>query len=203
VQLAMLEFYEGHDIRALAMARKAERLEPSRAGYHLLSGEILLRLKKGKEAAELAKFVAERWTGPDHNEAVALWNRIPAADRPADATVVEEVEEQSKAAEGVVRSVTCGEKGKREVVLESGDQRMVFQSKGRQMIGFSDTLWYGTDHFDFCHHVEGMHAVIRYRPPVGNEYAGDWMSVELRDELPAADDHETAKDLPVKKEEVH
>ena len=203
VQLAMLEFYEGHDIRALAMARKAEQLEPSRAGYHLLSGEILLRLKKGKEAAELAKFVAERWTGPDHNEAVALWNRIPAADRPADATVVEEVEEQSKAAEGVVRSVTCGEKGKREVVLESGDQRMVFQSKGRQMIGFSDTLWYGTDHFDFCHHVEGMHAVIRYRPPVGNEYAGDWMSVELRDELPAADDHETAKDLPVKKEEVH
>jgi tetratricopeptide (TPR) repeat protein len=203
VQLAMLELDEGHDVRALAMSRKAEQLEPSRAGYHLLSGEILLRMNREKEAAEAATYVAERWRGPDHNEAVALWNRVPAASRPADVTIVEEVEEQSKAAEGVLRSVTCGEKGKKEVTLESGDERMVFESKGRQMIGFSDTLWYGTDHFDVCHHVEGMHAVIRYRPPVGNQYAGDWMSIELRDELPAMPVQETAKDLPAKNEDPH
>jgi hypothetical protein len=36
---------------------------------------------------------------------------------------------------------------------------MVFKSKGPQMIGYSDTLWYGSDHFSLCHHVEGMHAV--------------------------------------------
>lgn len=32
----------------------------------------------------------------------------------------------------------------------------------RHMIGYSVTLWYGTDHFKICHHLEGMHALIRY-----------------------------------------
>lgn len=197
VQLAMLELYQGHDIRALSMARKAEQLEPSRAGYHLLCGEILLRLNKGKEAAELAKFVAERWTGPDHNEAVALWNEVPPADRPADTTLTEEVGEQSQTAEGTLVSVKCEEK-MRIVTLQRGDERLEFHSKGRQLIGYSDTLWYGTDHFNFCQRMEGMHAVVRYRPPVGNEYAGDWMSIELRDELPAAHSEKLPKDSPAK-----
>jgi tetratricopeptide (TPR) repeat protein len=192
VQLAILELADHRNDAALSMARKAESLEPSRAGYHLLSGEILLRLKKEKEAAEFAEFVAERWHGPDHNEAVALWNRVPPASRPADVHVVEETQEQSQTAEGQVRSVTCGEKGQKEITLETNGQTLVFRSKGRQLIGYSDTLWYGSDHFDLCHHVAGMHAVIRYRPPVGNEYTGDWMSVELRDELPPA--QEAAKE---------
>src|SRR6202162_2309268 len=110
----MLFIADGQGARPLAPARKAERLEPSRAGYHLLSGEILLRMKREKEAAESARYVAERWHGPDHNEAVALWNRIPAASRPADAVVVEEVEEQSQAAEGKIRSLTCEDQGNRE-----------------------------------------------------------------------------------------
>jgi hypothetical protein len=41
------------------------------------------------------------------------------------------------------------------------------------MIGYSVTLWYGTNHFKICHHLEGMHALIRYPPPVENEEAGD------------------------------
>jgi Tfp pilus assembly protein PilF len=200
VQLAMLELADGQDAKALAMSRKAEGLEPSRAGYHLLSGEILLRLKHEKEAAEFAKFVADRWHGPDHNEAVALWNRVPAASKPADNDVAEETEEQSQAVEGKVRSVACSEKGKKEVTLQRGDQTMVFESKGRQLVGFSDTVWYGADHLDLCYHVEGMHAVIRYRPPVGDEYAGDWLSIELRDELPLAHEHEPARDQPSNKE---
>jgi Tfp pilus assembly protein PilF len=193
VQLAILDFADGQYARALATSRKAEQLEPSRAGYHLLSGEILLRMKHEKEAAEYARYVAERWHGPDHNEAVALWNRIPVASRPADAIVVEEVEEQSQAAEGKMRSIACDDKSKNEVTLQRGDDLMVFKSKGRQMIGYSDTLWYGSDHFSLCHHVEGMHAVIRYRPAVSKEYAGDWLSIELRDELPPEPQHEAAK----------
>jgi tetratricopeptide (TPR) repeat protein len=184
VQLAMLFIADGQGTKALVQSRKAEQLEPSRAGYHLLSGEMLLRMKREKDAAETARYVAERWHGPDHNEAVALWNRVPAASRPADATVVEEVEEQSQTAEGKIHSLSCGEKGKNEVTLQRGDDLMVFKSKGRQMIGYSDTLWYGSDHFTLCHHVEGMHAVIRYRPAVSKEFAGDWLSIELRDELP-------------------
>ena len=128
--------------------------------------KLLLRMKREKEAADSARYVAERWHGPDHNEAVALWYRIPAASRPADAIVVEEVEEQSQAAEGKMLSIACGEKSKNEVTLQRGDDLMVFKSKGRQMIGYSDTLWYGSDHFSLCHHVEGMHAVVRYRPAV-------------------------------------
>ena len=193
VQLAILDFADGQYARALATSRKAEQLEPSRAGYHLLSAEILLRMKHEKEAAEYARYVAERWRGPDHNEAVALWSRIPVASRPADAIVVEEVEEQSQAAEGKMRSIACDEKSKNEVTLQHGDDLMVFKSKGRQMIGYSDTLWYGSDHFSLCHHVEGMHAVIRYRPAVSKEYAGDWLSIELRDELPPEPQHEAPK----------
>jgi tetratricopeptide (TPR) repeat protein len=193
VQLAMLFIADGQGTRALVAARKAEQLEPSRAGYHLLSGEILLRMKREQEAAQTARFVAERWHGPDHNEAVALWNRIPVASRPADAIVIEEVEEQSQAAEGKMHSLSCDEKGKNEVTLQRGDDLMVFKNKGRQMVGYSDTLWYGSDHFSLCHHVEGMHAVIRYRPAVSKEYAGDWMSIELRDELPLEPQQEAAK----------
>ena len=196
VQMAMLELFEGKDERALVMSRKAEELEPSRSGYHLLTGELLLRLHHDQEAGEIAKFVAERWHGPDHNEAVALWNRIPVASRPADAVVVPEVEEQSKSAEGKVQSVTCDEKGKREVELKNGDELLTFRSKGRQLVGYSDTLWYGSDHFNLCHHVEGLHAVVRYRPPVGNEYEGDWLSIELRDELPPQRESKAAKEAP-------
>jgi hypothetical protein len=196
VQLAMLFIADGQGTRALVAARKAEQLEPTRAGYHLLSGEILLRMKREQEAAESARYVAERWHGPDHNEAVALWNRIPTASRPADAIVIEEVEEQSQAAEGKMRSWSCDERSKNEVTLQHGDDLMVFKNKGRQMVGYSDTLWYGSDHFSLCHHVEGMHAVIHYRPAVSKEYAGDWLSIELRDELPPGPQQEAAKAPP-------
>jgi len=202
VQLAMGELADGHDAKALGRSRKAEQLEPSRAGYHLLSGQILLRMKKEQEAADVAKFVAERWHGPDHNEAVALWNRVPPASRPPDAVVVEEVQEQSQAAEGMIIAVTCGEKNDREVTLRRGDEHLVFKSQGRQMTGFSDTLWYGADHFNLCYHVAGMHAVVRYRPPVGNEYAGDWLSIELRNELPAAPDHGAAVESATPREQT-
>jgi Tfp pilus assembly protein PilF len=196
VQLAMLDLADGQDAKALASSRKAEELEPSRAGYHLLSGEILLRMKHEKEAAEVARYVAERWHGPDHNEAVALWNRIPTASRPADAIVIDEVEEQSQAAEGKILTIACDHKGNNEITLQRGDDLMVFKSKGRQMIGYSDTLWYGSDHFSLCHHVEGMHAVIRYRPAITKDYAGDWLSIELRDELPPEPQQQAAKSAP-------
>jgi Tfp pilus assembly protein PilF len=193
VQMAMLFIADGQGTKALVQARKAEQLEPSRAGYHLLSGEMLLRMKREKDAAETAQYVAERWHGPDHNEAVALWNRVPVESRPADAVVVEEVDEQSQAAEGKLQSVSCDEKGKNEITLQRGDAVLRFKSKGRQRVGYSDTLWYGSDHFGLCHHVEGMHAVVRFRPAVSKDYAGDWLSIELRDEFPPEPQHQAAK----------
>jgi tetratricopeptide (TPR) repeat protein len=199
-QLAKLEIADNHASQAFTLSRKAEELQPSVAGYHLLSGEILLRLKKEKAAAEYAKWVAERWESSDHNEAVALWNRIPEASRPAGVTVAEEVEPQSKSVDGIIRSVTCGEKESKDVLLQHGDEVLSFRSKGAQRIGFSDTIWYGINHLNLCHHTEGLHAVVRDRPAVGNQYTGDWLWIELRDELSAASDHDAPKDSTAKKE---
>jgi len=73
-QLAKLALLENDLSSAALVSRKAEEVEPSLAGYHLLTGQILRRMGKPGEAADAAKFVADRWVGPDHNEAVELWN---------------------------------------------------------------------------------------------------------------------------------
>jgi len=52
------------------------------------------------------------------------------------------------------------------------------------LVGFSDTLWYGRDHFSRCHHLEGLRAVVHYRPASDATYAGDIAEVEIRDDLP-------------------
>ena len=44
IELARLDMRQNDLIAALAVSRKAEQLEPSRAGYHLMSGEILRRM---------------------------------------------------------------------------------------------------------------------------------------------------------------
>jgi tetratricopeptide (TPR) repeat protein len=83
VQLAKLALREGDLTSAWQLSKKAEELEPSLAGYHLLTGEVLKRMGKSADAGAYAKFVADRWIGPDHDEAVELWNTLPTADRPA------------------------------------------------------------------------------------------------------------------------
>jgi hypothetical protein len=47
-----------------------------------------------------------------------------------------------------------------------------------------------------CVTMSGMHAVIRYRPAVSKEYAEDWMSIELRDELSPEPQQHAAKAAP-------
>ncbi|HXZ29459.1 MAG TPA: hypothetical protein VEG08_15800, partial [Terriglobales bacterium] len=49
--------------------------------------------------------------------------------------------------------------------------------------GFSDTLWYGADHFSPCRHVQGLRAIVRYRPSSGGD-AGEIAALELRVDLP-------------------
>jgi hypothetical protein len=50
------------------------------------------------------------------------------------------------------------------------------------MIGFSDTLWWGEDHFSSCYHLAGHAAVLAYKPqgPQGPEL----VDLEVRDDLP-------------------
>jgi tetratricopeptide (TPR) repeat protein len=187
VQLARLAVREDDLASALTVARKAEELEPSRAGYHLLTGQILRRMGKGSDAAVSAKFVADRWFGPDHNEAIELWNSVPPAQRPAsEESIVELLPKDTQTVEGTVRSVNCAEQEQGwSFVLNHDGRPLTFHRKGGFATGYSDTLWYGGDHFNLCHHLEGLRAVIRYRNPADATYAGDVAEIEIRDDLPA------------------
>jgi len=185
IQLARLYVRQGDLAHALALSRKAEQLEPARAGYHILSGQILERMGRGGEAAAFAKYVADRWTGADHDEAVELWNKVPVGQRPQGDLVPATAPEGTQLVEGKVKSATCGGKDTREsFVIEHEGKLLRFVVKSGFRGGFSDTLWYGEDHFSFCRHGEGLRAVVRYRPSSDNEYNGEVAEFELRDDLP-------------------
>jgi Tfp pilus assembly protein PilF len=184
VQLAKLALRRNDPQTALAVARKAEQLEPTRAGYHILSGEILHRLGKDKDAATFAHFVAERWPGADHDEAVELWDAIPAGQRPPGATLSEAEPSETLSMDGHLTAVKCKEKEESELSLARDGKSFLFRMKGPLSAGFSDTIWYGEDHFSLCHHLETMRAVIRYQTASDSGYAGDVAGIEIRDELP-------------------
>jgi tetratricopeptide (TPR) repeat protein len=185
VQLARLAVRENDLQSALLISRKAEELEPSLAGYHLLTGQILQRLGKNVEAATDARFVADRWIGPDHDEAAELWNKLPPDQRSPGETISEMVPEGTQTVEGLVESVTCGDQDKWALVLDHDGHLLTFHRKGNFAAGFSDTLWYGADHFTLCHHLEGLRAVVRYHAPSDATYGGDVAEIEIRDDLPA------------------
>lgn len=199
VQLARLALQENDLSSALVVARRAEELEPSRAGYHLLTGQILLRMGKSAEAADYAKFVAERWFGPDHNEAVELWNSVPAEQRPASELISEVAPKDAQIVAGTVKSVSCADQDQGwDFVLSHDGQPLTFHRKGGFAIGFSDTLWYGADHFSVCHHLDGRRAIVHYRAPSDATYAGDVAEIEVRDDLPVTPTSVSAEAKPAK-----
>jgi tetratricopeptide (TPR) repeat protein len=186
VQLARVDLQRGDIADALIASRKAEQYEPSRAGYHLQSGQILLRMERGSDAAMFAKFVADRWFGPDHNEAVELWDAVPAEQRPRAESLTPALPNDVQSVSGTVKSVECaGGPETLKLVLAHDDRLLTFRRKGAMITGFADTLWYGADHFNVCHHVEGKRAVIRYRPVANADYIGDLAEVEIRNDLPS------------------
>jgi tetratricopeptide (TPR) repeat protein len=190
VALAKVALREGDLNSALQIARKAEELEPSLAGYHLLTAQVLKRVGKTADAGYYAKFVADRWIGPDHDEAVELWNSLPAADRPSlqatSGTELTDIEKGAQMSEGRIESVSCSDaEHERSFVLESGSHSLTFRGKSFAA-GYSDTIWYGADHFSLCHHLEGMRAVIRYRPAADTSYAGEIVELGIRDDLPGS-----------------
>jgi tetratricopeptide (TPR) repeat protein len=189
VELARLEMRENDLDSALRVSRRAEELEPGRAEYHLLTARILLRMGRDANAAEFAKFVADRWKGPDRDEAVELWNQIPVADRPAGAIVQDPPHGDLRTASGVLKSITCHDSSKNYIIaLDENGKTLTFHTTNGFTGGFSDTLWYGEDHFNFCHHVDGMRAVVRFRAPSSAGYDGDFAELEIRDSFQAPTD---------------
>lgn len=186
VELAKLYVAQGDPNQALRMALKAEKLEPSRAGYHLLTGQILLRLDRPAEAASYATYVANRWSSPDRDEAMELWNLVPAAKRPAESPTPITAKPGISDAQGIVKSVACGEHNDMTLVLDQGGQPLTLRIPENIGGGFSDTLWFGEDHFTPCYHTTGLRAVVQYKPAADKPYTGDAVFFAFRDDLPAA-----------------
>jgi hypothetical protein len=95
----------------------------------------------------------------------------------------------TQVAEGAVKSVHCGrsvenEEQKYTLVIEQGGHELAFQPKGGFAVGYSDTLWWGRDHFSSCLHINGVRAVVHYRPSADPKYAGELARLDLRDEVP-------------------
>ena len=185
VELAKLYVAQGDANQALKLALKSEKLEPWRAGYHLLTGQILLRLDRAAEAASNAAYVAERWASPDRDEALELWNLVPAAKRPAQGPAEIKPGNDANIAEGTVRSVACGDHSIT-MTLEHGEQPFTFRIQTGAAGGFSDTLWFGEDHFTPCYHTTGLRAVVYYKPASDKSVTGDVVLWGFRDDLPPA-----------------
>ena len=182
VELAKLDAATGDLTHALAEARTAEKLEPWRAGYHLLSGRILLRMGHGTEAGVNAVFVANRWNGADHDESMELWAEVPPAQRAADGPLDIDTPPVAdvRSASGIVKSVTCTEKGM-DIALDQSGQTATFHYE-RGTMGFADTLWMGSDHFTPCYHTVGLRAVVHYKTAAGKSDGGDVVTLGFRDD---------------------
>ena len=181
VELAKLAVARGQLETALPLSRTAVKYEPFRSGYHVLSGEIMLRLNRPADAAAEAAYVAQRWRGADRDEALELWNRIPVADRKVEASIVPETEHKWQIAEGKLQSVNCNGTAFA-LTLDMNGKAQTYKAQGFP-VGFSDTLWVGRDHFSPCFHVQGLRVIVHYMPAKDPSYAGDIVSAGFRDEL--------------------
>ena len=187
VEMGLVDWRLGRMTKAYNDVRKAEQLEPWRAGYHVLAGRILLNGHQPALAAKFSRFVAERWTGPDHNEAVDLWNDVPTSDRGDGVALALEMPAGAKVERGTLTELTCASGPGTTLTLmltpdKPGSAPLTFKSDGRFMVGFSDSLWWGEDHFTLCHHLTGHPAIVAYKPEDNHV-----LDLEIRDDLPLPD----------------
>lgn len=186
-ELALVQWRLGRINPAYQSALAAERLEPWRAGYHLLTGHILLQGRQPKVAETYARMVAARWPGSDHDEAVDLWNQLPATERGDGPALALETPAESTLVRGTIVSSFCDKSGLNVVVQPSDPSASTLKltASGPYESGFSDTLWVGEDHYTPCFHIAGLPAVVAYKTAeAGVERL---MELEVRDDLPQLD----------------
>lgn len=181
IELAKLNVRKGQLNIALGLCRRAEQLQPFRSGYHILSGDIMLLMHNPSQAAAQAAYVAQRWRGSDRDEAMELWDRIPVEDRHAEIPSLPSPIDKWQVAEGVVKSVTCSGVSFG-ITLDVQGHEESFKANGFP-VGFSDTLWVGGDHFTPCFHVQGLLAMVRFKPPKDSSYFGDIVYAGFRDPI--------------------
>ena len=127
--------------------------------------------------------VATRWPGSDHDEAVDLWNMLPAASRgdgpplslalPADSTVVR----------GTIVSTSCDKSGLNLTLQPASPNAIALKlvAAGPHESGFSDTLWVGEDHYTTCFHLAGLPALVAYQADAAG--VEKLTALEVRDDM--------------------
>jgi tetratricopeptide (TPR) repeat protein len=189
VQLAKLEAAKRNFGQALKNSMKAEELAPFRAGYHLLSGDILLGMGDPGDASVYASFVAERWGFPELEQAIELWQRAPEKYRRGPAPTPVKLEEGMKTVEGTVESSTC--EGKMHMIKLTGADGKTYTFKGERIwLGYADTLWLA-DHFTMCYYTKGMRAVANYKSSADKSFDGELRRVAFRDDISTEPKKET------------
>jgi len=172
------------------LAVQAERLEPDRPGYRTNVAEILLLVGHASEAIAISKFVSEHWSGPDSSEALAILSeaRSVAKIQPTPEETNQEDAKLAYAAElnvadGTVQSMTCSKSEPMQLVLLFHGQPMTFTGAKNFGFGFSDVIWYGGDHVNACHHIDGMKAVVRYKTSSDNPPKNEFHWLEIRNDI--------------------
>jgi len=185
VELALIQWRQGQITQAYKTSLAAEALEPWRAEYHLLTGHLLLLDHQPAAAAAYARQVADRWPSTDHDEAVALWNLVPAASRGDGPPLTFSFPPDSTIARGTIVSTSCDKPGFT-VTLQPTDPHtppLKLVATGPFEHGFADTLWVGEDHYTPCFHLGGLPAVVAYQP--STDGTPRLLVFEVRDDLPA------------------
>lgn len=187
VELALIHWRLGQIQLAYNNALAAEKLEPWRAEYHLLTGYILLRGQQLKVAESYARTVANRWPSSDHDEAVDLWNLLPATARGDGPPLTLALPKDAEVARGTIVSSSCEKSGLSLVLQPNAQNAPVLKlvATGPYESGFSDTLWFGEDHYTPCFHIAGLPAVVAYK--AAGTGADRLLELEVRDDLPGVD----------------
>lgn len=90
----------------------------------------------------------------------------------------------AKVERGTLTELTCASGPTTPMTLtltpdKPGAMPLTFKSDGRFMVGFSDSFWWGEDHFTTCHHLTGHPAIVAYKPEDHH-----LLDLEVRDDLP-------------------
>lgn len=172
-------------------ASQAWHLEPDRPGYLTHLAAILDFAHNFQQAIADADAVVSRWGFTDGAEAITVADharKLGNIEETPEETAAETEEMKYSAglmvADGILSSVACEPSKPIQFVLSTPlEKDMHFESSGGYGVGFSDTVWYGEDHFTLCHHVEGMKAVVRYTKSNDPTPKNIVKWLELRDDL--------------------
>ncbi len=183
VELAALDIRQNNLKAALLRAQQARGLAPSKAGYHSLAAVLLRAVGRDEEAEDVTRYVADRWDELERDKAVVARQKLPDEVRIGDRLSPTPPLEKTTQAAGKVTSLTCNEKeGTISVVLDGVP--LTLRTPENVIYGrFSDTLWYSLDHFNFCHHLEGLQATIYYHPSAKPNELGSLAQVHVRREF--------------------